>query len=92
MEGQTPPGWYADTTAPDRERYWDGAKWTKQSRQAQIVPRTGSGARSSFEQQILQELQTANRRLLGIQQRTGVVAVVILVGLIAAALAVGAQS
>jgi hypothetical protein len=90
MESQTPPGWYADMTAPGRERYWDGAVWTEQSRPVQI-PRASSNAGSSLEKQMLQELQKANRLLLGIQQRTGVVAVVILVSLIVVAVAVGAR-
>jgi hypothetical protein len=81
MEGQTSPGWYVDATNPNQERYWNGEGWTTQYRPV-----------NTLEQQILQELKNANRLLVGIQQRTGVVAVAVLVALVLsliAALAIG---
>jgi hypothetical protein len=33
----TPTGWYADTTHPGSERYWDGSAWTNQRRTVEGV-------------------------------------------------------
>ncbi len=30
--GQPAPGWYSDPGRPTAERFWDGAKWTDQTR------------------------------------------------------------
>jgi hypothetical protein len=27
-----PPGWFADPHLPAMQRYWDGARWTDQTR------------------------------------------------------------
>jgi hypothetical protein len=35
------PGFYADTTAPGRERYWDGSQWTDHFRPASGPAQTG---------------------------------------------------
>lgn len=32
-----PAGWYADSTVPGQERWWDGQGWTAHSRQQQVV-------------------------------------------------------
>ncbi len=36
--GQAPPGWYADTTQPGTERWWDGQAWTDHVRPAAVAP------------------------------------------------------
>ena len=32
MTDLPPPGWYDDPTAPNQERWWDGEKWSEQTR------------------------------------------------------------
>ncbi|THA67545.1 DUF2510 domain-containing protein [Streptomyces sp. A0958] len=32
MSNATPPGWYADASAPGSERWWDGTAWTAHTR------------------------------------------------------------
>lgn len=84
MESRTPAGWYADQTTPGMDRYWDGETWTDQKR-------PGQGSPGQFEERLLRELQTANQLLAGIRDRTGVVAVVIVISLGLALLSVAAQ-
>lgn len=82
MEGKTPAGWYTERNALGQARYWDGAKWTEQTRRAQESGTSaGATTRAQFDEQVLQELQTANQLLAGIRARTGVVAAVIWVSL-----------
>lgn len=85
MENQAPAGWYADQTAPDQERYWDGRSWADQRR-----PSRHSDSQSQFEE-LLRELQTANRLLAGIRDRTGIVAAALVVSLGIVLLSVLAQ-
>ena len=35
----TPAGWYADTTNPQLQRYWDGSQWTEHT--APAYPQAG---------------------------------------------------
>jgi len=34
----TPSGWYADTTRPNTERFWNGWAWTDQARFPGVTP------------------------------------------------------
>lgn len=86
MNSRTPAGWYADQTTPGMDRYWDGEAWTDQ-----IRPGQGTDSPGQFEERLLRELQTANQLLAGIRDRTGVVAVVIVISLGLALLSVAAQ-
>lgn len=39
MSGQQPPAnWYPDPSDPSRERYWDGAQWTSETRDVDDTP------------------------------------------------------
>jgi hypothetical protein len=45
----TPNGWYADTTDPGRERYWDGSVWTSRIRTIEGTPLEDSPPPGSLE-------------------------------------------
>lgn len=45
MDSSPPgPGWYPDPRKPTRDRYWDGSRWTEQTRGGQ----GGSGIRAAY--------------------------------------------
>ena len=38
MDAEVPAGWYPDAEGHPCERYWDGEKWTHQTRPLSVLP------------------------------------------------------
>lgn len=71
----TAPGWYVDPENQDRERYWNGGSWQRDTRPL-------SGAATAFADPSTAGVQAAPRREDGLQTTGGVLYIVaVLIGL-----------
>jgi hypothetical protein len=97
----TPAGWYADTTQPGVERYWDGSAWTNQARTVEgapredlptsaLLPSSDQEAPEATPQPVLVELATQTDAVEGtrhhrIRRRTAVKALSVVMAMIVVA-------
>ncbi|MDR0351024.1 MAG: DUF2510 domain-containing protein [Coriobacteriales bacterium] len=79
IDQQTPAGWYPDPSGSSRQRYWDGAQWTEQYRDAaQATGAPGTPPRSAtYSATVISSASTAPPQGANSSMVLGIVSLVI---------------